>query len=134
MNVLFVCNGNVARSQEAETFYNSMIKDESSKAVSAGINVKVGKPIDPLVVQVMQELGYDLSAAKRKFVESSVAEKVDIIVSFKPKNELPEYLSKNPKVRYWIVADPQHQSVEFHRGVRDEVKARVETLIDELSI
>ena len=50
MNVLFVCNGNVARSQEAEIFFNTLKEKDDTIARSGGINVKLGKSIDPLVI------------------------------------------------------------------------------------
>lgn len=134
MKILFVCNGNVARSQEAEVFFNTLKNDEQSVAESGGINVKLGKPIDPLVIEVMTEIGYDVSKAQRKFVEEKLVENADIVVSFKPKDELPEYLQSNKNIRYWNVADPQHQPIEFHRQVRDNVKIRVSDLINELNI
>ena len=134
MNVLFVCNGNVARSQEAELFFNSLKTDANSRATSGGINVKIGKPIDPLVIEVMSEIGYDIASAVRKFADEKMVNQADLIVSFKPENELPDYVNNHKNVRYWNVADPQHQSIEFHRNVRDEVRKNVETLIKELKV
>ena len=134
MNVLFVCNGNVARSQEAELFFNSLKSDTSSSAVSGGINVKIGKPIDPLVIEVMSESGYDISYAVRKIADEKLASHADLIVSLKPETELPDHIKHHKNVRYWIVEDPQHQTIEFHRRVRDEIRQKVETLIKELKI
>lgn len=132
MKILFVCNGNVARSQEAEAFFNTLKSDEQSVAESGGINVKIGKPIDPLVIEAMNEVGYDISNAQRKFVDEKMVENADLVVSFKPKDELPEYLQSHKNIRYWNVTDPQHQSIEFHRQVRDEVRIRVSDLVNEL--
>lgn len=114
MNYLFICNGNVARSQEAEAFFNAKKTSEADTAQSAGINVKLGKPIDPLVVEVMNEIGYDVSGAVRKFVDEDMVADSDKIISFKPVEELP---------------DPQHQPIEFHRAVRDNIAARVLNLV-----
>lgn len=134
MKVLFVCNGNVARSQEAELFFNALKQDKQSTAESGGINVKIGKPIDPFVIEVMNEVGYDISSSRRKFIDEKMVEKADLVVSFKPRNELPEYIQGHKNVRYWNVADPQHQTVEFHRQIRDNVKKKTEDLIKELNI
>ncbi len=87
MNVLFVCNGNVARSQEAEAYFTSQTPDGVHRAASAGINVKLGKPIDPMVVAVMKEDGYDLAGAVRKQIDPEMVRQADRIVSFKPANE-----------------------------------------------
>jgi arsenate reductase (thioredoxin) len=57
-NVLFVCVHNSARSQMAETFLNQMCPDEF-RVSSAGLEPS---RINPLVVEVMQEVGIDLSS------------------------------------------------------------------------
>lgn len=128
MNILFICNGNVARSQEAEAFFNS--HTGSNHAASAGVNVKVGKPLDPLVVEVMSEEGYSLDNSFRKYAEKELVDSADLIISFKPKDELPEVVLAHSNIRYWDVPDPQHQPIEFHRQVRDSVKAEVNKLIE----
>ena len=134
MNILFVCNGNVARSQEAEIFFNTLRHDEQSMARSCGINIKPGKPIDPLVVEVMGEIGYDTSSAWRKEIDETMVAGTDLIISFKPKAELPEYIRRCSNVRYWDIADPRQQPIEFFREIRDSVKKNVEELINELRV
>jgi len=129
MNILFVCNGNVARSQEAEAFFNTLKKNSSDIAVSGGINVKLDKPIDPLVIEAMNEISYDLSAAKRKFVNEEMVHIADKIISFKLAEELPDFITEHDDIDYWPVPDPQQQPIEFHRKVRDEVKLRVSSLL-----
>ena len=130
MNVLFVCNGNVARSQEAAIFFNDT--SNLNYAQSAGVNVKAGKPIDPLVVSVMQELNYSMQDCYRKYADDSLINVADLVISFKPYSELPLALQSHPNIRYWDVADPQHQSIDFHREVRDSIKSKVDELVDEI--
>jgi arsenate reductase len=129
MHVLFVCNGNVARSQEAEAFFNKLSEGAGNTATSAGINVKIGKPIDPNVIEVMSEIGYDLSSAKRKYIDKSMVDSAHVIISFKAKEELPDYVLVHKNIMFWDVPDPQHQDLEFHRKVRDTVKANIEHLL-----
>jgi protein-tyrosine-phosphatase len=130
MNVLFICNGNVARSQEAAIFFNDASK--LNYAQSAGINVKEGKPIDPLVVSVMHELGYSMQDCYRKYADDKLAEEANLIVSFKPYNELPPSMQNHINVRYWEVADPQHRPIDFHREVRDNIQLKVNELVNEI--
>lgn len=131
MNVLFICDGNVARSQEAELFVNKL-SDGEHHAVSAGVNPKIGKPIDPLVIEVMKEAGYNMGTSVRKSINEAVVEGADVIVSFKPAEELPESVRRHSNVHYWNVADPARQSIEFHRKVRDLIKTKVESLLVEI--
>ena len=130
MNVLFICNGNVARSQEAEVFFNA--GTQNNHAYSAGVNVKIGKPLDPLVVEVMHEEGHSLDHCLRKFADKELVSSADLIISFKPKEELPEIVQVHSDIRYWDIPDPQHQPIEFHRKVRDAVKLKVNELIEEV--
>jgi arsenate reductase (thioredoxin) len=132
MNYLFICNGNVARSQEAEVFFNAKKTAEMDTVQSAGINVKLGKPIDPLVVEVMNEVGYDVSDAERKLLTEDMVTVADKVISFKPVEELPDYLQiRKADIELWEVPDPQHQPIEFHRKVRDDISARVLALISQ---
>ena len=61
-NVLFVCVHNSARSQMAEAFLKQLAGDRL-RVESAGFRPA---PINPLVVAVMQEIGFDLSAKKTR--------------------------------------------------------------------
>jgi protein-tyrosine-phosphatase len=130
MKILFICDGNVARSQEAELFVNKL-SNGKHHATSAGVNPKIGKPIDPMVVEVMKEIGYNMDANIRKPIDEVAVDNADVIVSFKPAEELPESVRRR-KVRYWNVADPARQSIEFHRKTRDLVKSNVESLLVEI--
>lgn len=112
-------------------FVNTLSKGRHH-AISAGVNPKIGKPIDPNVVEVMKEMGYDMSASFRKEINEAVAGEADMIVSFKSAEELPEFVRSKNNVRYWKVADPARQPIEFHRKVRDLVRSKVEALLAEI--
>jgi|SRR5690349_2854136 protein-tyrosine-phosphatase len=128
MNYLFVCNGNVARSQEAEYFFNDLSEDDIAK--SAGVNAKVGKPLDPLVLEVMQEIDYGMPGAHRKLITKEMADWAHKIISFKSLDELPDYVQeRKDDIELWDVPDPQHQPLEFHRRVRDDILRRIENLL-----
>ncbi len=131
MKVLFICDGNVARSQEAELFFNSMAGTHHH-ASSAGTNPVIGKPIDPAVVEVMSEQGYDMQHCYRKAIGKHVTDEADVVVSFKPLEELPVSIAHHNKLRYWNVPDPKGQSLDVHRRTRDDIRARVAALVAEL--
>lgn len=134
MKILFICDGNVARSQEAEIYFNGLKQDVHDVAISAGVNVNVSKPIDPTVVEVMSEVGINMDNYRRKQLSESFLKDVDIIVSFKPAEELPAYVAERQNVRYWDVPDPRYENIDFHRKVRDNIKTRVKQLINELYV
>jgi len=130
MKILFICDGNVARSQEAELFVNKLSNGKHF-ATSAGVSPKIGKPIDPMVIEIMKEIGYDMRVSARKPIDEVAVNNADVIVSFKPAEELPEFVRRR-NVYYWSVADPARQPIEFHRKTRDLVKAKVESLLAEI--
>ena len=129
-SILYICDGNVARSQEAEILTNVLGKGEYT-ASSAGTDPKIDKPIDPVVIAVMRELGYDMTKSFRKPIDEQMVNKADLIVSFKNADELPESVRSRKNVRYWTIADPRGQSIEVHRETRDIIKAGVEALLKE---
>lgn len=130
MNVLFICNGNVARSQEAALFFNATSTIHHAK--SSGVNVTIGKPMDPFVATVMDELGHSITGMFRKLTDQTLLDEADLVISFKPYDELPDIAQHHPNIRYWNIPDPRQQSIEFHREVRDNVKRKVDQLVAEL--
>lgn len=105
MHILFVCRGNVVRSQEAALFCSSL-SGGAITAESAGIRPIIGKPINPDVVSLMQDLGFDKSKCYRKALTPQMVTAADKIVSFVASRELPEFAWSHPDVVQWHVPDP----------------------------
>ncbi len=126
--VLFVCAENAGRSQIAEALFNKYA-ERRFKAVSAG--TMPGKQINPLVVEVLKEIGIDISGRKPKLVTSEMIKEADRIVTmgcgtaFCPANFLP-------KVEDWALEDPKGKPIEKIRDIRDEIDRKVRALIKEL--
>ena len=77
-NILVVCIGNICRSPIAE----AMLKAEfpQKKIESAGIGALVGRPADPLSVQVAQQRGLDLSGHRAQQLTSKMCTQADLIL------------------------------------------------------
>jgi arsenate reductase len=121
MNILFVCRGNVARSQEAAAFLGQTHPELAIQ--SAGTHAVAGKPLDPLVLQAMDEVNIDLAAAHRKPLEDSLVVWANRIISFVPLDQLPP--AATAKAEYWPVEDPKGRPIETHRQVRDQIQVLV---------
>lgn len=108
MRVLFVCVGNVNRSQIAEAIYNKTSK--RNEASSAGLRPRKAGALlrnehnNPVLS--MREFGYDLSKARVKKVSRATVERADKVVCVFPRKygkELPKYLRNRPDLEFWEV-------------------------------
>jgi protein-tyrosine-phosphatase len=130
MNVLFICNGNVARSQEAALYFDHFKASPADSATSAGLNPIIGKPINPAVVESMAEDGISMDGCYRKLLTPEMVAAAGHIVSFVEIEKLPDYAQSHPGLDFWDVPDPRYQDADFHRQIRDDIKKRVKNLIN----
>ena len=130
MKILFICAGNVARSQIAEAYYNSFTK--SNNASSAGIlDFTPSKYKHPTkeVIQAMKEDEIDVSQKIVKFITKEMVDNADRIFVMCPKERCFKFLLDSNKIIFWDIDDPDGTSIENHRRVRDEIKEKVRQLI-----
>ncbi|MFW6209700.1 MAG: arsenate reductase ArsC [Spirochaetota bacterium] len=137
--VLFICIHNSARSQMAETFLNDL-GGEKFEAESAGLEPGT---LNPLVVQVMAEEGYDISGNSTNSVFDFHREKrtYDIVVavcSKEAEERCPIFPGTGERL-HWPFDDPssmdgsQEERLEATRRIRDQIKAKIEEFIAEES-
>jgi arsenate reductase len=135
MNILFLCKGNVGRSQIAEVLFRKKFGDEHI-VVSAG--TKLSGPEQPIgellpniqeVLDVMREEGLDVAPAIRKQMTEEMVNTADkVIVIMEDTEELPEYLVNSPKLIRWCIPDPKGKDLVFTRNVRDQIKNQIKKL------
>jgi protein-tyrosine-phosphatase len=136
MDILYICKGNVGRSQMAEAFFNRLSKYHM--AYSAGTSSKIvdGSDIYSDAIECMYEIGYDMSGQKRKKVSPEMVRKVDrIVVIMEPheaEQNIPFYLKESGKVQYWNIRDARRTDIATQRAIRDQIKICVDDLIQEL--
>ena len=127
--ILFVCVHNAGRSQMAAVLA-STLSGERVQVRSAGS--APANEINPRVVEAMAELGMDLSREFPKPLTDDAAMAADVVVTMGCGDTCPVY----PGKRYldWVVDDPAGQSIEAVRRIRDEIRARVESLLRDLGV
>jgi arsenate reductase (thioredoxin) len=128
LTILFLCTHNAGRSQLAEAFLNQMA-DGRVRAMSAGSQPK--NRINPVVVQAMQELGIDLRGKKPKKLTPGLMAGVDRIISMGCGDACPITPTAHED---WRIDDPEGKSLDEVRSIRDQVQARVDSLVKELKI
>lgn len=125
--VLFVCLHNAGRSQMSEALFERAAAGEH-EGRSAGTTP--GDRVHPAVVEVMRELGIDLSDRVPRKLSTDDALWADVVVTMGCGDECP-YV---PGVRYidWDLEDPKGRPLEKVRATRDEIERRVAELVGEL--
>jgi arsenate reductase len=123
--VLFVCVGNSGRSQMAEAFFNQAAGGKS-RAISAV--TKPASAIDPQTIEVMREVGIDISGAKPKALTMEMLEQADRVVTMGCGVEgvCP---ASFVETKDWQLEDPKGKPLEEVRRIRDEIRARVTRLL-----
>jgi arsenate reductase len=126
-NVLFVCLHNAGRSQMSRALF-VRAADGRHQADSAG--TQPGEAVHPKVIEVMAEVGIDVSGERPKKLSMQQAEWAEVVVTMGCGDECPFI----PGKRYldWEIEDPKGRPVEDVRATRDEIEARVQGLLDEL--
>jgi arsenate reductase len=125
--VVFVCVHNAGRSQMA----SGLVKLRSEGRIhvrSAGSAPAV--EVNPAVVEAMEELGVDMREEFPKPLTDEVVRAADVVITMGCGDACPIF----PGKRYedWVLDDPAGQDLETVRRIRDELDARVTTLVDEL--
>jgi arsenate reductase (thioredoxin) len=126
-NALFVCLHNAGRSQMSQALFERAAAGRHG-ARSAGTTP--GDRVHPEVLEVMRELGIDLSGRVPRELTEADARWADVVVTMGCGDECPFI----PGRRYvdWDLADPKDRPLDEVRAIRDEIARRVEALVDEL--
>jgi len=129
IKVLFLCTGNSARSQMAEAFLR-LYASERYEAYSAGL--KPGR-VHPLTIQVMNEIGVDMSTHRSKYVQEYIG-KIHfgyvITVCGHADQNCPIIPGAGTRL-HWPFDDPaafegaQEEKLARFRQVRDEIKDKI---------
>ena len=127
--VLFVCVHNACRSQMAAGWLRHLAGDRV-RVLSAGSAPK--ETINPVAVEAMAEVGIDITGNIPQRLEYESAQDSDVIVTMGCGDACPYF----PGKRYedWALTDPADQPLDVVRHVRDEIRDRVHTLLEELGL
>jgi arsenate reductase (thioredoxin) len=126
-SVLFVCVHNAGRSQMAAAFL-SHLSAGAVEVRSAGS--EPADQVNPAAVRAMAEVGIDIAAEKPKVLTDQAVRESDVVITMGCGDSCPFY----PGKRYedWVLDDPAGKDVAAVRPIRDEIRRRVEALLDDL--
>ena len=136
MKVIFICTGNSCRSQMAEGIARERFGD-TVIALSAGTRPEDG--INPLAVEVMKEIGIDISRQKPKIIDPDILARMDCVVTLCGDGE-ESCPATPPSVKrvHVPVNDPsnargtQEEVMSAFRNARNEIEEKVSALLMDL--
>ena len=139
--VLFVCVHNSARSQIAEALLNALAGDRF-EAMSAGLEPGV---LNPLAVEVMKEIGIDISQSQTKsafdlFKKGELFSYVITVCDAASAEQCPLFPGLLTAQIHWSFADPSsftgthEEKLAQMRLVRDAIKAKIEEWLKKVAI
>jgi arsenate reductase (thioredoxin) len=125
--VLFVCLHNAGRSQISKALFDRIAQGRH-QSQSAG--TEPGERVHPKVVEVMDEIGVDVSGRTPQRLTNDLAEWTDVVITMGCGDACP-YI---PGKRYldWDLPDPKGRPVDEVRALRDDIERRVTDLVREL--
>lgn len=122
---LFACVHNAGRSQIAASLFNIYANHEGCIGMSAG--TKPANQVHPEVVQVMGEIGIDLSEVKPQKLTEELASSASVLVTMGCGEACP-YVPGLKRVD-WNIPDPKGRPIEEVRAIRDEIHESVKALL-----
>ncbi|MGD8783661.1 MAG: arsenate reductase (thioredoxin) [Thioalkalispiraceae bacterium] len=139
MNILFLCTGNSCRSQMAEGWakYFARLSGDDIEVQSAGIEAH-GQ--NPRAIAVMQEAGVDISLQESSKLTNDMLSRADILVTVcgHADEHCPAIPSGKQKI-HWPLNDPakatgsEEDVMQVFRATRDEIRDRVQTLLEQIN-
>lgn len=126
---LFLCVHNSGRSQMALGWFNHLAGD---RAIAWSGGSEPGTEVNPSAVAAMAEVGIDITGEYPKPWTEEIVQAADVVVTMGCGDACPLY----PGKRYedWELDDPAGQDVAAVRPIRDEIEARVRTLLESLGV
>jgi arsenate reductase len=125
--VLFACVHNAGRSQMAAAFFNLLADPAKARAISAG--TQPGVRVHPEVVEAMAEIGVDISGAGTKKLTPDLARQAQLLITMGCGDECP--VVPGATRDDWPLDDPKGQPLAQVRAIRDDIRERVQALIQQ---
>ena len=128
-SVLYVCVHNAGRSQMAAA-YTHHLSGGAVEVRSAGS--EPADQVNPSAVEAMAEEGIDITAETPKTLTTDAVRASDVVITMGCGDTCPIF----PGKRYedWELEDPAGKGVESVRPIRDDIKRRVQALLNDLGV
>ncbi|MEZ3117151.1 low molecular weight phosphatase family protein [Halobaculum sp. MBLA0147] len=132
--VAFVCVQNAGRSQMSTAFAE---RERERRGLEATVEILTGgthpaEHVHDVVVDVMDEEGFDLSSRTPRQISTAELESCDYVATMGCSTLDLDTDDSGVDVRDWALDDPDGSDTDRVREIRDEIRARVRALFDEI--
>ena len=127
-SVLFVCVHNAGRSQMAAGYLIALAAGRVD-VFSAGS--QPADQVNSVAVAVMAEEGIDIASEVPSILTTDAVRTADVVITMGCGDACPIFTGK--RYEDWELDDPAGQPVETVRRIRDDIQARVRTLLREMT-
>jgi protein-tyrosine phosphatase len=146
--VLFICTGNTCRSPMAEAIFNKMLQNRELssheiKSTSAGLYALDNAEATPQAIEVMRNVGIDLSQHRSRSVDEKMLQEVDLILTM-TRHHCHQLQESFPHVQHKVytlaeyaglpeedVSDPYGQDTEAYRSARQQIESFLKRIINQ---
>jgi arsenate reductase (thioredoxin) len=128
-SVLFVCVHNAGRSQMAAAYLTHL---SAGRVEVRSAGSEPADQVNPSAVEAMAEEGIDITAETPKILTTEAVKDSDVVITMGCGDTCPIF----PGKRYedWELEDPAGKGVDSVRPIRDDIKARILDLLEELGV
>jgi len=130
--VLFVCGHNAGRSQMAETLLNAAARAHGFAVRAESAGTGPADRINPAAREAIEELGLSMEGQGPKVMTQEMVDRADRIITMGCGVDVAACPARFLVTEDWGLDDPAGQPVETVRRIRDEIRQRIEALLEEL--
>lgn len=148
IKVLFICTGNTCRSPMAEAIFNKLMQNRQPgsneiKSASAGLYALHNDEATPQAIEVMRNVGIDLSQHRSRLVDEKMLQEVDLILTMTD-HHCHQLQEQFPHVQHKVytlaeyaglpeedVSDPYGQGMEAYRLARQQIESLLKRIINQ---
>ena len=135
MKILFICRGNVGRSQMAAALLTKYSKIKSFSAgtmvfENSGQKIKNISLAEP-VIRFMKKEGINVAENTRTQLTPDMIQEFDKIIIMAEPETIPEYLLKSNKTEFWNIQDPKGMDDQGYKKIIAQLKSKIKSLIKE---